>query len=81
MPRKKHPSKASSSPPTAGQISDDDMQRYMEMYDDPGMTDEQKRQIIAAMYGIVQNFVDRAWGDDPVQQAAIAERERHRAKS
>jgi len=49
------------------------MQRYMGLLDEPGMTDLQKRQVIEALQGIVQYFVDAAWGDDPTQ-VAIAKR-------
>jgi hypothetical protein len=79
MPRRKKTPEAHSSPARGGRISDKDMDRYMALLDEPGMTDAQKRQIIEAVNGIVQNVVDHAWGDDPVQ-LAIAARERDMAK-
>lgn len=46
--------------------------RHVEHFD---LTDAQKADLLLAVWRIMQSFVDRAFGDDPVQQArAVRER-------
>jgi hypothetical protein len=38
-----------------------DLECYMAMLDEPGMTDDQKRSFIGALQGMLQNIIDAAF--------------------
>lgn len=56
----------SSSPTSSVRL---DVSRYLHMIDDPALSDDQKRQMLEALWSIMVAFVDLGFGIHPVQQA------------
>lgn len=52
-----------------GAASDIDLEKYRRHVAHLDMPEERKTELLRAIWNIMQNFVDRAFGDDPVQQA------------
>ncbi|MEM6889963.1 MAG: hypothetical protein AAF636_17765 [Pseudomonadota bacterium] len=46
-----------------------DVERYQHLLDDPALSEEQKNQIIEALWSIIVNFVELGFGVHPVQEA------------
>jgi len=46
-----------------------DVERYQHLLDDPALSEEQKQQIIEALWSIIVNFVELGFGVHPVQEA------------
>lgn len=46
-------------------------QKYRKHLEGYGLTEAQEEALIHTVYGIMGSFVDRAFGDDPVQQIDI----------
>ncbi len=53
-------------------MSDIDLEKYRRHVAHLDMPEERKTELLRAVWHIMQNFVDRAFGDDPVQQALRA---------
>lgn len=49
-----------------------DHEKYWDLVKDFDMSDDQKRELIETVWHIMGNFVDRAFGLDPTQQAIAA---------
>ena len=49
-------------------MSDVDLSRYRRHVEHLDLPDEQKDELLLALWRIMESFVDRAFGDDPVQQ-------------
>lgn len=49
-----------------------DLDKYMEYVDDFDLSEEAKRELLMALWGLLENFVDRAFGCDVTQQAMAA---------
>lgn len=49
-----------------------DYERYEQYFEDSDLTDDQKREFIAALWSIIVNFVDLGFGVHPAQQAQEA---------
>src|SRR5690606_21479071 len=49
--------------------SDIDLEKYRRHVAHLDMPEERKTELLRVIWNIMQNFVDRAFGDDPVQQA------------
>lgn len=49
-------------------MSDVDLSRYRRHVEHLDMPDEKKDELLLALWRIMESFVDRAFGDDPVQQ-------------
>lgn len=72
-------------PQCGGQISRDnrfggrpvDVDYYKEVLDEPGLSEEQKEQIITALWQIIVAFVDLGFGVHPVQQACGKDENTH----
>lgn len=47
-----------------------DLERYMAMLDEPGMTDDQKRSFVGALQGMFQNIIDAAFESPPPKREA-----------
>lgn len=47
-----------------------DLERYMAMLDEPGLTDDQKRSFIGALHGMLQNIIDAAFESPPPEREA-----------
>ncbi len=45
-----------------------DLDKYRRHVDHLDMTEERKTELLLSLYTIMRSFVDRAFGDDPVQQ-------------
>lgn len=45
-----------------------DFEKYRPLLDEFDLNEGQKDELIAAVWSIMGSFVDRAFGDDPVQQ-------------
>lgn len=45
-----------------------DLDRYIQLLDEPAMSDAQKREFVGALWGLLQNFVDAAF-DEKVAEA------------
>ncbi len=52
-----------------GSRLDIDLDHYQDYLDDPSLSPDQKREIIAALRTIITAFVELAFGVNPVQQA------------
>lgn len=44
-----------------------DIQKYRKHVDNFDLSDQEKDELIRVVQSIMQNFIDRAFGDDPVQ--------------
>lgn len=53
-------------------MSDIDLEKYRRHVAHLDMPEERKTELLRAVWHIMQSFVDRAFGDDPVQQALRA---------
>ena len=53
-------------------MSDIDLEKYRRHGANLDMPEERKTELLRAVWHIMQNFVDRAFGHDPVQQALRA---------
>lgn len=49
-----------------------DMQKYKKMLRPLGLTDAKQEELIHCLWEATRSFVDRAWNNDPVQQALQA---------
>ena len=46
-----------------------DVERYQHLLDNPDLTEEQKAQMLEALWSIIVNFVELGWGVHPMQKA------------
>jgi len=53
-------------------MTEDDIQKYMKMLDEFDMADNERREYVVTLYGIIEHFVDMAWKEDPVSLAEKA---------
>lgn len=51
-----------------------DLGRYREHVAHMGLDADQEKEILTTIYRMMGNFVDRAWGDDPVQHLSAVDR-------
>ncbi|MEX0957589.1 MAG: hypothetical protein WDZ83_20535 [Rhizobiaceae bacterium] len=58
-------------------MSDIDLDKYRHHVDRFDLPEEQKKELLKAVWRIMQNFVDRAFGDDPVQHCMMLEGRPH----
>lgn len=47
-----------------------DVARYEAMLDDPGLSEEQRREFLETLWSIIVSFVDLGYGIHPLQQSA-----------
>lgn len=50
-------------------MSEVDLTKYRRHVEHLDLSDREKTELLAALWQIMESFVDRAFGDDPVQQA------------
>lgn len=62
---------------TGGTVSGPDLDRYRAYVAHLDMPEAAKDDVMLAVYRMMQSFVDRAFGDDPVQQCGRLEDKRH----
>lgn len=52
-----------------GRVIEIDIEKYQSYLDDPALSDDQKEQIVHALWALIVSFVEFGFGVHPVQQA------------
>jgi hypothetical protein len=63
-------------PPNRPPMLEIDLGCYKPLFDDPGISDEDKMALLEALWSIVISFAQIGWGVHPVQQAQAARKSR-----
>lgn len=53
-------------------MTEEDIQKYMKMLDEYDMSDDERREYVVTLYGVMEHFVDIGFGQDPVSLARKA---------